>query len=206
MTRHVPGPYRVSPCKNHTMGFEYEEIDQAKFSSIPSELMELAESTFSSVRLAVARNAHSSIEILSMLVEDRDVSVRETAQARIDGESESRDLSGLVDDYELRFDEELSMYMSTLQADPSVTVVKSLGLVIGTSSRFAWGFNRQAARLQDALLWALLEVQANARQLGADAVIGLHVALNNSQGSVVNAGSSEGVVVTGTAIKGTIGK
>jgi uncharacterized protein YbjQ (UPF0145 family) len=188
------------------MGFEYEEIDQAKFSSSASELLEFARSEFSSVRLAVARNANSSIDVLSMLVEDRDVEVRETAQARIDGKLESRDVAEFVDEVELRFDEELSMFMSTLQADPSVKVVTSLGLVIGTSSRFAWGFNRQAARLQDALHWALLEVQANARHLGADAVIGLHVALNNSQGSVVNAGSSEGVVVTGTAIKGTIGK
>jgi uncharacterized protein YbjQ (UPF0145 family) len=85
----------------------------------------------------------------------------------------------------------------------SIQVESEVGLVFGNSSVQAFfGLSNQANRLSRAYEAALAHMKYNASQLGADAVIGVNFALNNSTGSAaVLAGSSEAVMLLGTAVK-----
>jgi uncharacterized protein YbjQ (UPF0145 family) len=88
--------------------------------------------------------------------------------------------------------------------DPkSIKVVEEMGLVFGNSSKQAfWGLSTQANRLSRAYEAALANLKYDAALLGADAVIGVTFALNNSTGSAaLIAGSSEAVMLLGTAVK-----
>ena len=94
------------------------------------------------------------------------------------------------------------MFMSTLDSVPGMKVVKSLGLVYATSSRIAWsGINTQANRLENAMNAALIGIQLEAEGRKANAILGLSVGVNSSQGaSAALMGSSEGILVVGTAV------
>jgi uncharacterized protein YbjQ (UPF0145 family) len=85
----------------------------------------------------------------------------------------------------------------------SIKVVEELGLVFGNSSKQAfWGLSTQANRLSRAYEAALANLKYDAALMGADAVIGVTFALNNSTGSAaLIAGSSEAVMLLGTAVK-----
>jgi uncharacterized protein YbjQ (UPF0145 family) len=88
--------------------------------------------------------------------------------------------------------------------DPkSITIIEELGLVFGNSSKQAfWGLSTQANRLSRAYEAALANLKYDAALMGADAVIGVTFALNNSSGSAAMlAGSSEAVMLLGTAVK-----
>ena len=75
------------------------------------------------------------------------------------------------------------------------------GLVMGNSSKIAWsGLNSQATRLTIAYDGALQNLRYEAASMGANAIVGIRVAVNNSSGSSANLGSSEAVVLLGTAI------
>jgi len=76
-------------------------------------------------------------------------------------------------------------------------------LVFGTSSKVAfWGLSKQSDRLTSAYEVALANLKYEAASLSADAVIGITFALNNSTGSAaVLGGSSEAVMLLGTAVK-----
>ena len=91
----------------------------------------------------------------------------------------------------------------TIYDPKSVKVTEELGLVFGNSSKQAfWGLSTQANRLTKAYEIALANLKYDAAVLGGDAVIGIHFALNNSTGSAaVIAGSSEAVMLLGTAVK-----
>lgn len=183
------------------MAFEFEEIAQAKQSKNSEELLELATSSFVNVREAVARNIHTPEDALKLLTKDKSQSIKDLAEARL--RSEDPTASGLVDEYQevINFDEEITLYFSTLQNDPTVKIKKSLGLVYGSSSKMALGVNTQAARLNKAMHVALLEAQHFAKTLGANAVVGVQISANSSQGaSATLMGSSEGIVVIGTAV------
>lgn len=80
-----------------------------------------------------------------------------------------------------------------------------VGLVFGTSSKVAfWGLSKQSDRLTSAYQVALANLRFEAASLGADAVVGVTFALNNSTGSAaVLGGSSEAVMLLGTAVKKT---
>lgn len=81
---------------------------------------------------------------------------------------------------------------------------EELGVVFGTSSKQAfWGLSTQADRLARAYEGALNNLKYEAVILGADAVIGVHFALNNSEGSgnKLVTGSSEAVMLLGTAVR-----
>lgn len=82
-------------------------------------------------------------------------------------------------------------------------VKEELGLVSGSSSKLAiWGISRQAKRIESAYEIALFNLKYEAALMGADAIIGLKFALNNSTGSAVNiVGSSEAIMLIGTAVK-----
>lgn len=85
----------------------------------------------------------------------------------------------------------------------SVQVKSELGLVFGNSSKQAfWGLSSQANRLSRAYEAALLNLKYDAAVMGADAVIGVSFALNNSTGSgtTLITGSSEAVMLLGTAV------
>ncbi len=80
----------------------------------------------------------------------------------------------------------------------------TLGLVFGTSSKQAfWGLSTQADRLTRAYDVALANLKFEAAGLGADAVIAITFALNNSTGSgnALLTGSSEAVMLLGTAVR-----
>jgi uncharacterized protein YbjQ (UPF0145 family) len=96
-----------------------------------------------------------------------------------------------------------TMKVFTIQAPISVTVSEEIGLVFGNSSKQAfWGLSTQANRLSRAYEDALLGMKYDAATMGADAVLGVHFALNNSTGSSSKiAGSSEAVMLLGTAVK-----
>lgn len=81
-------------------------------------------------------------------------------------------------------------------------VSQSLGLVFGSSSKQAfWGFSTQANRLSRAYEVALADMKYEAAAVGANAVIAIRFAVNNSTGSAASlAGSSEAVVLIGTAV------
>ena len=97
-----------------------------------------------------------------------------------------------------------TMPVFTVMEPRSVNVVSELGLVFGNSSKQAfWGLSTQANRLSRAYEAALINLKYDAAVMGADAVIGVHFALNNSTGSSAKlvAGSSEAVMLLGTAVK-----
>ena len=86
----------------------------------------------------------------------------------------------------------------------SIQVKTELGIVFGNSSKQAfWGLSSQANRLSRAYEVALLNLKYDAAVMGADAVIGVSFALNNSTGSgaTLITGSSEAVMLLGTAVK-----
>ena len=80
---------------------------------------------------------------------------------------------------------------------------EEVGLVFGTSSKVAfWGLSKQSDRLTGAYEVALANLRFEAASLDADAVVGVTFALNNSTGSAaVLGGSSEAVMLLGTAVK-----
>lgn len=85
----------------------------------------------------------------------------------------------------------------------SIKVKTELGLVFGNSSKQAfWGLSTQANRLSRAYEAALQNLKYDAALMGADAVIGVTFALNNSTGSgaTLITGSSEAVMLLGTAV------
>lgn len=97
-----------------------------------------------------------------------------------------------------------TMRVFTVFEPKSINVKEELGIVFGNSSKQAfWGLSTQANRLSRAYDAALLNLKYDAAALGADAVIGVTFALNNSTGSsaVIIAGSSEAVMLLGTAVK-----
>ena len=99
---------------------------------------------------------------------------------------------------------ERSLSVSCFTTDlPTVGLIKrELGLVFGTSSKQAfWGLSTQADRLTRAYYAALSNLQYEAAAVGANAVVGIRFALNNSTGSAAAlAGSSEAVMLLGTAV------
>jgi uncharacterized protein YbjQ (UPF0145 family) len=108
--------------------------------------------------------------------------------------------------FELRAAElEHSKSVRCFTTDSSVTgaIQKEVGLVFGTSSKQAfWGLSTQADRLTRAYDAALSNLRYEAAIAGANAVVGIRFALNNSTGSgaMLLAGSSDAVMLLGTAV------
>lgn len=101
----------------------------------------------------------------------------------------------------LQSQNEITMFMSTLSDNSSLKTEKVLGIVYGTSSKMALGWNKQSTRLELATTSAMLDIQSKARSMGANAIVGISVALNSSQGaSAVGGGSSDAVLIIGTAV------
>jgi uncharacterized protein YbjQ (UPF0145 family) len=100
---------------------------------------------------------------------------------------------------------ELSKSVQCFTTDVPVSrgIKREFGLVFGTSSKQAfWGLSTQADRLNRAYDAALSNLRYEAAALGANAVIGIRFALNNSTGSgnTLITGSSEAVMLLGTAV------
>jgi uncharacterized protein YbjQ (UPF0145 family) len=91
----------------------------------------------------------------------------------------------------------------TVESPPDLEITESIGLVFGNSSKQAfWGLSTQANRLSRAYEAALANLRFDAAAMGANAVVGVRFALNNSTGSAaaVLTGSSEAVMLLGTAV------
>ncbi len=129
------------------------------------------------------------------------------------------EIKGLVrclscdDKYQLMTDEEklyavnlsdsaLKVQCFTTELPGHLKVSESKGLVFGSSSKQAfWGFSTQANRLTRAYEVALADMKHEAALKGANAIVAIRFALNNSTGSAAAiAGSSEAVVLIGTAV------
>lgn len=111
-------------------------------------------------------------------------------------------LTDLTDEFAIK-EFALQIQVFTTENPMSIQVENEIGIVFGNSSVQAfWGMSTQANRLSRAYEAALANLMFNAKALGADAVIGVRFALNNSTGSsAVLAGSSEAVMLLGTAVK-----
>ena len=97
-----------------------------------------------------------------------------------------------------------SVKVFTVHNPSTIHVTEELGVVFGNSSKQAfWGLSTQANRLSRAYEVALANLKYDAAILGADAVVGVTFALNNSTGSsaALLAGSSEAVMLLGTAVR-----
>lgn len=96
-----------------------------------------------------------------------------------------------------------TMRVFTVSNPTSLLVTEEIGIVFGNSSKQAfWGLSTQANRLSRAYEVALINLKYDAAELGADAVIGVTFALNNSTGSSAKiAGSSDSVMLLGTAVR-----
>ena len=109
-----------------------------------------------------------------------------------------------VSEEELIWREKANNIMVFTTLNPvSIQVKSELGLVFGNSSKQAfWGLSSQANRLSRAYEAALQNLKYDAAVMGADAVIGVSFALNNSTGSSATliTGSSEAVMLLGTAV------
>lgn len=90
--------------------------------------------------------------------------------------------------------------VTTADSLPGYDVIRSLGIVAVAASKMALGWNRQSTRLSSVVNTSLTELLDDARTKGANAVIGLRIAINNSAGSLGPSGSSEGAVLMGTAV------
>ena len=91
----------------------------------------------------------------------------------------------------------------TVEKPADLEIKESLGLVFGNSSKQAfWGLSTQANRLSRAYEAASANLKFDAAAMGANAVVGVRFALNNSTGSAAIgiAGSSEAVMLLGTAV------
>lgn len=96
-----------------------------------------------------------------------------------------------------------SVQVFTTLSPTGLQIEAQLGLVFGNSSKQAfWGLSTQANRLSRAYEAALINLKYDAALLGANAVVGVSFALNNSTGSgnKLIAGSSEAVMLLGTAV------
>jgi uncharacterized protein YbjQ (UPF0145 family) len=92
----------------------------------------------------------------------------------------------------------------TVHSPKTLEVAEELGMVFGNSSKQAfWGLSAQSDRLSRAYEDALMMLKYEAALLGANAIVGVTFALNNSTGSSATllAGSSEAVMLLGTAVK-----
>jgi uncharacterized protein YbjQ (UPF0145 family) len=97
-----------------------------------------------------------------------------------------------------------TIHVNTLPVSIDEKKIEVIGMVFGTSSKQAfWGLSTQADRLSRAYSAALSNLKYEAALVKADAVVGVTFALNNSTGSgaTMLAGSSEAVMLLGTAIK-----
>lgn len=99
-------------------------------------------------------------------------------------------------------DSALKVQCYTTEQPGNLRISESKGLVFGSSSKQAfWGFSSQANRLTRAYEVALADMKNEAALMGANAIVGIRFALNNSTGSAAAiAGSSEAVVLIGTAV------
>lgn len=96
-----------------------------------------------------------------------------------------------------------SVQVFTTLSPTGLQIEAQLGLLFGNSSKQAfWGLSTQANRLSRAYEAALINLKYDAALLGANAVVGVSFALNNSTGSgnKLIAGSSEAVMLLGTAV------
>lgn len=107
-------------------------------------------------------------------------------------------------------DEQDLLAMSTTNEIAGYRVEKNLGLIYGTCStvnkqgdkggvkKSVW--NKQDARMDYAVGEATKRMSSNARAVKANAVVGVSVAVNESEGSGVSSFRSTGAVVMGTAV------
>lgn len=92
------------------------------------------------------------------------------------------------------------LILTTTQEIPGRKIKKILRIVFASSSEMA-GLNRQETRLRKTAESALIGLEKQALEIGANAIIGITVSANSSQGgSSTFAGSSDAVLALGTAV------
>lgn len=158
----------------------------------PEVLTRLSKHESEEVRWAVAANSDTPVDILQLMVEDSDSNVKRMAMERL----------GLVGAPAVTTEPKPTMFMATMTHLPLLEVSKVYGMVYASHSSIAWGGTKQSQRLDRSTNMALVNLESEAKKLGANAILGLSIAINSSEGaSAALMGSSEGVLAYGTAVQ-----
>jgi uncharacterized protein YbjQ (UPF0145 family) len=182
-------------------------VNVAKTSKDEAELREILAANSSTstastdVRLALATNENAPDDLLEILAGDRKAWVAEQASHMLAFKRGDVTVAVQRSEYDDGDSRRVSIFMSTVAENPGVSISEVLGLVYATSSKMALGTNRQSTRLSLAIDDALVSLEERTIAMGGNAVIGLSIALNSSQGGTASWGSSDGVMVSGTAVK-----
>jgi uncharacterized protein YbjQ (UPF0145 family) len=178
-----------------------KDVEQARRTTDIHLIRELATSLSPSVRLAIAENPATPQDVLAGLARASEMDVRLAASARLEQHFVDEISSERAEQFPVSEPRRTSIYLSTLTGPPDIEVEKTLGIVFGSSSRIAWGFNKQADRLSAAMEAAIFDLEDQVLARGGNAAIGVSFALNSSTGGASNIlGASEGVMVLGTAV------
>jgi uncharacterized protein YbjQ (UPF0145 family) len=182
-------------------------VNVAKTSKDGAELREILaangsnSSASTDVRLALATNENAPDDLLEILAGDRKAWVAEQASHMLAFKRGDVTVAIQRSEYDDGDWRRVTIFMSTVADNPGVSISEVLGLVYATSSKMALGTNKQSTRLSLAIDDALVSLEERTVAMGGNAVIGLSIALNSSQGGTASWGSSDGVMVSGTAVK-----
>lgn len=172
-----------------------KDFNLAGDTSDPEVLEQLSTHESEEVRWAVAANSHTPVDVLQKYLEDQDSNVQRMAKERLGISSFPAHL----------VEQKPTIFMSSLSNISSMQITKVLGMIYATHSTVALGFDKQSDRLGRSTNMALLNLEEEAKKIGANAILGLNIAINSSQGaSAAFMGSSEGVLVYGTAVKASL--
>lgn len=101
-----------------------------------------------------------------------------------------------IDEERVRF----KIILTTTDSIPGRNIKEYKRILFASSSELG-GFNRQSTRLTKTAENALLSLQEQALSIGANAIIGVTVSANSSQGgSAALFGSSDAIIAVGTAV------
>lgn len=95
--------------------------------------------------------------------------------------------------------ETFKIYISTIDNVPGKKTIEYKGVVYASVSEVA-AFEKQQSRLMRSTHGVLKSLEAQALILGANAVVGISIAANNSTGTAWSGGSSDSLTAIGTAV------
>lgn len=151
--------------------------------------------------LALAKDRDTSSEVLSQLaISTKDPQVAPAFGDRLAMIAERRRLQN----EEIRVPNAIPPSKVLLATSPELAdhdIVRTIGLVYSARSHTKWKANTQRDRLLIALDGAMARLRESAAEVGANAVVSVAIAANSSEGgSAVFGGSSDAIVLLGTAV------
>ena len=95
--------------------------------------------------------------------------------------------------------ETFKIYISSIDNVPGKKTKEFKGIVFASVSELA-AFEKQQSRLIRSTYGVLKSLESQAIDLGANAVVGIRIAANNSTGTAWSGGSSDSLTAIGTAV------